>query len=111
MAATSAVTRWPRPSWDDPRLGRAAAEMLATVGPRGGARLLPAACRGDDQLQRDAGRGGGDPASLLSLGTGALALKQLTPGAIALGPALAAMLAQQAAVIGFPLGVGLGGLW
>ena len=49
--------------------------------------------------------------SLLTLGTGAMALKQLTPGAVTLGPALAAMLAQQSAIAAFPLGAGLGGLW
>jgi hypothetical protein len=49
--------------------------------------------------------------ALLSLGTGAAALSKLTPGAMTLGPALAAMLAQQAAVASFPLGGALGSLW
>ena len=49
--------------------------------------------------------------SLLSLGTGAATLSKLTPGAMTLGPALAGMLAQQAAVASFPLGTGLGSLW
>lgn len=49
--------------------------------------------------------------SLLALSSGAVALKQLTPGAITLGPALAAVLAQQSAIAAFPLGAGLGGLW
>ena len=49
--------------------------------------------------------------TLVSLGTGALALQQLTPGAFSLGPALAAIVAQQVAIASFPLGVGLGGLW
>ncbi len=49
--------------------------------------------------------------SLLALSSGAIALKQLTPGAITLGPALAAVLAQQSAIAAFPFGVGLGGLW
>ncbi|HEY3845875.1 MAG TPA: DUF6635 family protein [Acetobacteraceae bacterium] len=49
--------------------------------------------------------------ALLSLGTGAAALSKLTPGAMTLGPALAAMLAQQAAVSSFPLGGALGSLW
>ncbi len=48
---------------------------------------------------------------LLSLGTGALALNKLTPGAASLGPALAGVMAQQAAVAGFPLGGWLGGVW
>lgn len=49
--------------------------------------------------------------SLLTVGAGALAVKQLTPGAISLGPALASLLAQQSAIASFPLGTGLGGLW
>ena len=48
---------------------------------------------------------------LLTLGAGGLALKQLTPGAVSLGPALAAIMAQQAAVASFPLGSALGGVW
>jgi hypothetical protein len=49
--------------------------------------------------------------SLLALSSGAVALKQLTPGAITLGPALAAALVQPLAIAAFPLGAGLGGLW
>jgi hypothetical protein len=48
---------------------------------------------------------------LLNLGAGAVALNKLTPGAIALGPALAGVMAQQAAVSAFPLGAWLGGAW
>jgi hypothetical protein len=49
--------------------------------------------------------------SLLTLGSGAMALKQLTPGAVTLGPALAALVAQQSAIASFPFGAGLGGVW
>ena len=49
--------------------------------------------------------------TLITLGTGATALKQVTPGAMVLGPALAAVMAHQAAVASFPLGTTLGGLW
>ena len=49
--------------------------------------------------------------NLLLAGTGASVLKELTPGALSLGPALAAAIAHQAAVASFPLGAGLGGLW
>lgn len=49
--------------------------------------------------------------SLLMAGTGALALKKMTPGAISLGPAVAVALAQQSAVASFPLGATLGGTW
>ncbi len=48
---------------------------------------------------------------LLTLSAGAVALQKLTPGAATLGPALAGMMAQQAAIASFPLGTGLGGLW
>lgn len=49
--------------------------------------------------------------NLLLAGTGAAVLKELTPGALSLGPPLAAAIAHQAAVASFPLGAGLGGLW
>lgn len=48
---------------------------------------------------------------LLSLGAGAVTLNKLTPGAASLGPTLAALWAQQAAVASFPLGGWLGGMW
>ena len=48
---------------------------------------------------------------LLTLSAGALALNKLTPGAATLGPALAGLMAQQAAVSAFPLGGWLGGVW
>jgi len=49
--------------------------------------------------------------ALLTVGAGAIAVKQATPGVMTLGPALAAALAQQAAVASFPLGAGLGSVW
>jgi hypothetical protein len=49
--------------------------------------------------------------ALITLGSGAAALKQVTPGAMVLGPALAGVIAHQAAVASFPLGATLGGLW
>ncbi|MBV9783996.1 MAG: hypothetical protein JO264_09275 [Acidisphaera sp.] len=48
---------------------------------------------------------------LLSLGAGAVAFNKLTPGAVSLGPTLAGIMAQQAAVASFPLGGWLGGVW
>ena len=47
----------------------------------------------------------------LSLGVGAMAFGKVTPGVMTLGPSVAAILAHQAAVAGFPLGVTLGGVW
>ena len=50
-------------------------------------------------------------AALSSMGVGGLLFHQLTPSALSLGPALAAVVAQHAAVVGFPLGASLGGVW
>lgn len=49
--------------------------------------------------------------ALLSLSAGALALRKLTPGAMTLGPSLAAAIAQRAAVMSFPMGGALGSAW
>jgi hypothetical protein len=49
--------------------------------------------------------------ALLSLSAGALALRKLTPGAMTLGPTLAAAIAQRAAVVSFPMGGALGSIW
>jgi hypothetical protein len=50
-------------------------------------------------------------ATLITMAAGAAALKQVTPGAMLLGPALASLIAYQAAVASFPLGTTLGGIW
>ena len=50
-------------------------------------------------------------AAAISVAVGAAAFKQLTPGVVSLGPAIATAAAQQAAIAGFPLGAGLGSLW
>ena len=49
--------------------------------------------------------------SVMTVGAGAVALQKVTPGVMSLGPALAAALAQNAAVASFPLGASAGGLW
>lgn len=49
--------------------------------------------------------------ALVTLGAGAALFHQATPGVVALGPAVAAALAQSAAIAAFPLGATLGGLW
>jgi hypothetical protein len=49
--------------------------------------------------------------ALVTLSSGALALQKLTPGALTLGPTLAAAIAQQSAVMSFPLGGALGSMW
>jgi hypothetical protein len=49
--------------------------------------------------------------SLLSLAVGGATMRQLTPGALTLGPAVASAVAQKAAVASFPLGSTLGSAW
>jgi hypothetical protein len=49
--------------------------------------------------------------NLLLASAGMAAFQKLTPGTLTLGPAIAAALAQQAAVASFPLGASLGGIW
>jgi hypothetical protein len=49
--------------------------------------------------------------SVLATGLGALVVKQVTPGLMTLGSAIATAIAQQTAVAAFPLGAGLGALW
>jgi hypothetical protein len=47
----------------------------------------------------------------VAAGFGALLVKQATPGLVTLSSALAAWIAQQAAIAAFPLGAGLGAVW
>ena len=49
--------------------------------------------------------------NMILAGAGASVFHQLTPGAISLGPVIAAAVAQQAAIATFPLGAGLGSVW
>jgi len=49
--------------------------------------------------------------TLIAMAAGAAALKQVTPGAMVLGPALASVIAYQTTVASFPLGPTLGGIW
>lgn len=50
-------------------------------------------------------------AALSSIGAGGFLVNKLTPSALSLGPALAALAAHNAAVTSFPLGSTLGGYW
>ena len=49
--------------------------------------------------------------AVISVSVGAAAFKQLTPGVVSLGPAVAAAAAQKTAIANFPLGAWLGGFW
>ncbi len=97
---------------DDPGVTEAAAALLAPLGGRGEDKAfrgrLTEAMASYATTRAAAAE---ITTSLLTLGTGALVVKQLTPGAVSLGPALAAILAQQGAIASFPLGAGLGGVW
>ena len=96
----------------DPDLNARMQPMLATIGAAGrnpGLRARIETAIADYAASRAAAAE--ITTSLCSLGTGAAALSKLTPGAMTLGPALAASLAQQAAVASFPLGGALGSLW
>jgi hypothetical protein len=48
---------------------------------------------------------------VIATGLGALVVKQITPGLVTLGAAIAGAIAQQTAIAAFPLGAGLGALW
>ncbi len=50
-------------------------------------------------------------AAFSTAGAGAVMFQQMTPSALTLGPMVAALLAQQAAVASFPLGAWLGAAW
>ncbi len=96
----------------DPRVTETAAALLAPVGARradpGFEGRLTEAMTSYTATRAAAAE---ITTSLLTLSSGALVVKQLTPGAVSLGPALAAILAQQTAIASFPLGAGLGGVW
>ncbi len=97
---------------DDPALGAALAASLAELGHRGDdpafrQRLEHAMA----ELASSRAAAAEITTGLLTLGAGALALNKITPGAASLGPALAGVMAQQAAVSAFPLGGWLGGVW
>ncbi len=96
----------------DPRVAEAIAPVLEAIATRGDD---PALRQRLDAAMTEYGRSRGAATeiatALLSLGTGAMALKKLTPGALSLGPTLAAAIARRAAIATFPLGSALGSVW
>jgi Family of unknown function (DUF6635) len=95
-----------------PQIRTALSEAMKMIGPRAGDPQFR------EQLERATSRYVDTRAvaaeiatGLLTLGAGAVAIKEITPGALVLGPALATIMAQQAAVASFPLGAALGRLW
>jgi hypothetical protein len=96
----------------DPRIEARLRPQLAALGPRAGdpafRRRLEAAMATYAGSRAAAAE---ITTSLLSLGSGLALFKQVTPGAVAVGAALAAIMAQQAAISAFPLGSWLGAWW
>jgi hypothetical protein len=96
----------------DPGIERAIAAALAEIGAHADDPVFRArlkAAMAEYAVSRAAGSE--IATGLMTLGVGALALHKLTPGAVSLGPTLAGIMAQQAAVASFPLGGWLGGVW
>jgi hypothetical protein len=96
----------------DPRVVAALTPALEAIGTRGDdpalRRRLEAAMT---EYARTRAAATEIATALLSLGAGAFALRKLTPGALSLGPTLAAAIAQRAAVMSFPMGGALGSIW
>ena len=98
--------------FDDPRIETASRDVFE----RAGRRMTDADFRRDLEDKLAVYTGSRSAASELttaavSVAVGATAFKQLTPGVVSLGPAIATAAAQQAAIASFPLGAGLGSLW
>ena len=98
--------------FSDPRVSAAMRETLEAIGRRADDPRF-AGWLADAMTTYTSSRvAAGDLANaMIAAGVGALTFKQLTPGAISLGPILAQAMVHQAAVASFPLGAGIGGLW
>jgi hypothetical protein len=96
----------------DPRVADAIAPALEAIGAHGGdpglRRRLEDAMA---EYTRTRAAATEITTGMLSLSTGALAVQKVTPGAVSLGPVLAAAIAQQSAVASFPMGAALGSVW
>ncbi len=96
----------------DPRLDRVIEDVAAAVARRAeDARFRGWLTESLDAYASTRVAAGDLATALLSTGTGALAFKQLTPGMVSLGTAVAGAIAQKVAVATFPLGSGVGGVW
>jgi hypothetical protein len=96
----------------DPRVEAIARQALAAIGRHGDDARFRARLETTLGTYTDTRAAAAEIATALTLlGTGAIGVHQVTPGAMTLGPALAATMAQQAAIASFPLGSTLGGLW
>ncbi len=96
----------------DPSVAARVAAALAEIGPRAADPTVRARLEASLAEYTETRAAAAEiTTGLLTLSSGAIALQKLTPGAVTLGPALAGVLAQQAAISAFPLGSGLGGVW
>ena len=96
----------------DPRVVAALTPALEAIGARGDDPVLRGRLEvAMTEYTRTRGAATEIATALLSLSTGALALRKVTPGALSLGPTLAAAIARRAAVMSFPMGGALGSLW
>ena len=96
----------------DPRVEARAREVLAAIGRRADEAGFRERLEATLSAYTDTRSAAAEIATaLLTLGGGAATVHQVTPGAMTLGPALAAAIAQQTAIASFPLGQTLGGLW
>lgn len=97
---------------NEPDIAKPLSTLLAGVGERAGEPGFAERLAGALETYAGSRAAAAELATgLLTLSASALAFHKLTPGAVALGPALAAVVAQQSAVAAFPLGAGLGSLW
>jgi hypothetical protein len=96
----------------DPRVEALAQQALAAIGPHGNDAAFRARLEGALTTYAESRAAAAEIATTLTLlGAGAFGVHQVTPGVMTLGPALAAAIAQQTAILSFPLGSTLGGLW
>jgi len=96
----------------EPQVAQIAEQALAAIGRHAGDAAFRTRLEAALATYADTRAAAAEIASTLTLlGTGAVSVHQATPGAMTLGPALAAAIAQQSAIAAFPLGSTLGSLW
>ena len=96
----------------DPRIETASRAVLEAIGQRSD----DPGFRSDLERKLAVYTGSRDAAAeitsaIVGTAVGVIAFKELMPGVLSLGPAVAGAAAQSAAIAGFPLGATLGGLW
>lgn len=96
----------------DPRVDAVVADMLMAIGRRSADREFRSRLTDALTAYTGARTAASEIATaLVTIGVGAVAFKQMTPGMLSLGPTVAAAIAHQSAIAAFPLGSGLGAAW